>query len=677
MRGDVDTTFRTGRPRPVHLLAPLLLLGAAQAQSGPSSGPSYVQLILDASGSMFTRLEGGQTRIAAAQAVLTDFIGRLPDDPGLNVGLRLYGARTQAAESGACQDSELVLPMRGLARQELLGTVNQTRPRGATPIAYSLTQAAADFPTTPGRKLIVLVTDGQESCRGDLKASLDAFKARGIEVDLRIIGIDLDARAQQSFAGVGTFVNTRSVPELAAALGQAVGPVAASAPVKLPVTVTLTSGGAALASGPTVSFTAALGGASEAFGNAGGVYSAQVLPGAYTATVQTSSATQTFGGLTVSVGAPNRFTFDVTPVSGVSLKVEPAQPVAGGRVQISFSGAPASGTRNWITVARKTDPDPAYLDYKTVQGVSGQLDLTLPDDESEFEARYHLANPDGSTRVIGRSAPFTPKRATVSVTAPTTAAAGSTIQVGWTGPNNPGDYLTIVPIGAAPSAYTNYFYTRDANPGTLTVPTQPGDYEVRYNNDLSNRVLASAPIVLSANTYALQAPDSAVAGSVVEVRWTGPGNRPDYVTIVKTGAPVGTYLNYFYTRDGNPGKLKTPVEPGDYELRYSTEAASPNPTLATRPIKLTAASYGLQAPREGKPGASIQISWTGPNSPGEYVTIVKKGAPVGTYTVYFYTRNGNPGTLKLPAEPGEYEIRYSTEAASPNPTLFSVPITVK
>jgi Ca-activated chloride channel family protein len=50
---------------------------------------------------------------------------------------------------------------------------------------------------------------------------------------------------------------------------------------------------------------------------------------------------------------------------------------------------------------------------------------------------------------------------------------------------------------------------------------------------------------------------------------------------------------------------------------------------------------------------------------------------VGSFTVYFYTRDGNPGKLKLPAQPGEYELRYSSEAVSPNPTLFSLPIMVK
>ncbi|ACO48035.2 VWA domain-containing protein [Deinococcus deserti] len=647
--------------------------GAGQAQSGPT----MIQLILDSSGSMFSRLPGGDTRMATAQAVMTDFIGRLPNDPNLNVGLRLYGAAINAADPGACQDSKLVLPMRGLDRSALLAAVRGARPKGATPIVYSLQQAAQDFPTTAGRRIVVLVTDGQESCQGDVKGALEAFRSRGLEVDVRVIGIDLDARAQASFAGVGTFVNTRSAGELASALGQAVQAVAPPAQVKVPVVVTLTSGGQPVTSGPVVRMTRTVGGAAaESLQTVGGEYRAELTPGTYSVQVEATNGTQTYAGLTVTTDGPNRFSFNIAAVQAVQLQVAPAQPVAGGRVTVTYSGAPG-GTNNWVTLARREDPDTAYLDWSKVSGAAGQVDLAVQDEETVFEARYMLVNSDGSTRVVGRSAPFTARRASVSLAGPGSAAAGSQIEVRWTGPNNPGDYVTIVPKGAPVGTYLNYFYTRNGNPGRLITPLTPGDYEIRYNNDISGRMLASVPITLSAASYGLQAPTTAVAGSQIEVRWTGPNNPGDYVTIVPKGAPVGSYLNYFYTRNGNPGRLITPLAPGDYEVRYSTEAQSPNPTLHSVPVRLSAATYGLVAPREAKAGSTIQVRWTGPNNGGDYVTIVRKGAPVGAYLNYFYTSAGNPGQLTLPSEPGEYELRYSTEAQSPNPTLFSVPFTVR
>jgi Ca-activated chloride channel homolog len=662
---------------PVLIVLTSVLTLTPTIQSAAQGSVTYIQLILDASGSMYGKLSAGGTRISAAKDVLSSFINRLPNDPNLNVGLRIYGANTAAGSAEACTDSKLVLPMKGLERAALTETVVRTKPKGSTPIAYSLELAAQDFPVDNSRKLIVLVTDGQESCRGDLKKALEAFKARGIEVDLRIIGIDLDANAQKSFEGIGKFENATSSAELASALGRATEAVAKPSEAKLPVTVKLTSSGKPVTNGAKVSFSSALDEKSRTDFNASDdTYKADLIAGTYNARVETAeSGVQNFGGLSVAVGAGNTFTFEIGKVGTVKLEFTPNPPIAGGKVTVSFSAAPNTGSKDWVTVVPKSEPDQIYYDWQYVKGVSGTLDLNVPDELVELEARYHLANPDGSTRVIGRSAAFTPKRIAATLEAPSEALGGSKIEVKWSGPNNERDYVTVVAKGAPEGAYLNYKYTRDGNPVSITMPTEPGEYELRYSSDNSGKTLASRPITVKAAAYGLEAVDEAPAGSRVAVKWSGPNNERDYVTIVKKGAAEGTYLDYKYTRDGNPVQISTPLEPGDYELRYSSDSSGK--TLFSRPIKLVAATYKLEAPREAKTDSKIQVKWTGPNGQGDYVTVVKKGAPVGTYTNYFYTRDGNPGTLTMPSEPGEYELRYSTESVSPNPTLFSLPITLK
>jgi hypothetical protein len=194
-------------------IAVVFFLSTAQAQT-------YIQLVLDLSGSMYEKLESGEPKIDAARLVLTDFISSLPHD-NLNVGLRVYGATTGAMDAGACEDSQLAVGMQGVDKDTLLGIVSTTNPKGATPIAYSLQQAVADFQgiSAEAEKIIVLVTDGEESCGGDLQAALAAFESLGIKVDLRIVGLGLSEAAAQSFEGVGaTFENALDTTSFAAAL---------------------------------------------------------------------------------------------------------------------------------------------------------------------------------------------------------------------------------------------------------------------------------------------------------------------------------------------------------------------------------------------------------------------------------------------------------------------------
>jgi len=90
----------------------------------------------------------------------------------------------------------------------------------------------------------------------------------------------------------------------------------------------------------------------------------------------------------------------------------------------------------------------------------------------------------------------------------------------------------------------------------------------------------------------LAAPKGVTAGSVFKVAWTGPNNSGDFITIVKADAAEKTYINYAYTKDGNPAKLRALDEPGAYELRYIMGQS--RATLARAPILVRPAKATLQ-----------------------------------------------------------------------------------
>ncbi|MFU8888766.1 MAG: VWA domain-containing protein [Trueperaceae bacterium] len=650
------------------------LLVHAGAITWAQGAPTHVLLVLDASGSMFNRLADGQYRITAAKDAVAGFVSRLPATPDLHVGLRVYGARVAALDDTACEDSELVVPVAGFDREGLLGAVRGTQAKGATPIAYSLELALDDLRDATGRAIVILVTDGIESCGGDVRAAAERLAAAGFELDLRIIGFDLDDLAIRSFEGLGTFENARSVEELAAALGRAVdvAPVAA----ELPVTVTLTRRGEPASDGATVAFVDPVSGDATRFAaGAGGEFVATLPPGSYRAELADAFAASPLvvSGLVVAPEADNAFAFELEPATEVTVEVEPLDPVAGSTVTARFAGAPSGERSGWLAVAPADAGDEVYLDWSYTSSASGSVELRVPDEPGTLEVRYHLVLPEGGSRVIGRSPAFTSREATATLEAPAEIGAGSQFAVEWTGPDNDRDYLTIVPAGAREGSYDSYQYTRGGSPVTLTAPDAPGAYEVRYVTGQGGRTLASAPVTVTAVGATVSGPPEVPAGSEFAVDWTGPDNDRDYLTIVEAGAREGAYTSYEYTRRGSPVTLSAPANPGAYELRYVTGRGGN--TLASAPITVTAVSASLAAPASVGAGERFEVTWDGPDNPRDYVTIVEAGAREGAYRSYAYTRNGSPATLTAPNEPGAYEVRYVTGTG--NRTLASVAISVR
>jgi len=195
-------------------------LSVVSALSPSSKTRKNIEIILDASGSMKT-LMGKTTRWDTALATLQDVLTKLPDD--FNVGLRIYGHREASTSPKTCTDSELVVPIQTLDRQAILNRAKAYRPKGETPLVYSALQAPADLKAVGGGT-VILITDGEESCKGDPVKAAAELKASGLDIRLNIVGFavtnpqalkDLAGFAQ---AGNGQFYAVLSGQALADAL---------------------------------------------------------------------------------------------------------------------------------------------------------------------------------------------------------------------------------------------------------------------------------------------------------------------------------------------------------------------------------------------------------------------------------------------------------------------------
>ncbi len=180
-----------------------------------------ILLLLDGSGSMLASWED-TNRITIAKNILSDLVDSLRNDRSLELALRVYGHRF-ARSAQNCTDSKLEIPFAANNHDQIISRLANIQPKGTTPIAYSLEQSANDFPVSDGyRNIIILITDGIESCDGDPCRISRELQQKGIFLRPFVIGIGMDQSFSEAFECVGSYYDASDVGQFRFALSQAV-----------------------------------------------------------------------------------------------------------------------------------------------------------------------------------------------------------------------------------------------------------------------------------------------------------------------------------------------------------------------------------------------------------------------------------------------------------------------
>ncbi|NQY14978.1 MAG: hypothetical protein HRT81_14120 [Henriciella sp.] len=334
-------------------------------------------------------------------------------------------------------------------------------------------------------------------------------------------------------------------------------------------------------------------------------------------------------------------------VTGVAASMEaPDQVPAGGLFYVTWTGPGYND--DWVTVVLPDAAPRAYMDYAyTREG--DVLELRAPLEPGEYELRYVQAGQE----VIGtRALTVTPVEAAMD--APDTVEVGTYHDIGWTGPGDNNDWLTITRPDEPDNRYTDYAYTREGDVLTLRMPLEPGNWELRYVQN-GKKVLAAKSIEVVERVVTLTAPDSAIVGSDVTIEYDGGSNRNDWLTVVAPDAAANRYGDYAYSREGNPVTIKMPVEPGTYELRYVLDGRR---VIGAKSIMVEDADASVTGPDKIGAEQQFSVDWTGPGNQNDWITIVAPDAGDNRYGDYAYTREGNPVLIRAPKDPGTYELRY-------------------
>lgn len=549
----------------------LLAAGGPALAQGSSPGTDAI-LVFDASGSMWGQIDG-VNKIVIARETVAGLLGDLPADQRL--GLMVYGHNRK----GDCADIEMLAPVgtdRGAIRTAVMGL----NPKGMTPMTDAVIQAAEALKYAERRATVILVSDGEETCHADPCAAVAALEKLGVDLTVHTVGFGLEsaearnAREQlkcMAQATGGRYFSADSAGELSAALSSVAAAV--SEPSSTPAAdvirgrlwATAEQGGPTIASGLT--WTIRRAGSDEVVHQAENVGELELeLPSGNLDVHVLRPADGASAQVTHNFANGTYLVLPILTHLAATLSA-PDRAAAGDLAQVAWEG-PAQ-EHDYLSVEQPGQPVKVntYITYEYV-AKGNPLMLRMPADPGRYEILYVQRN--GYKALARRAIEVTAVGA--SVKAPATAPAGGQIEVSWTGPGYEHDYISAEEAGSqsSTSSYITYEYTSNGSPLMLTLPPDPGSYEIRYILHQDYSTLARQTIELTPVAASIRAPASGKADSSIEVLWSGPDYQHDYISVEKPedSSSVGSYHTYSYTVDGSPLMLTLPSKPGQYEIRY-------------------------------------------------------------------------------------------------------------
>lgn len=220
------TEVPTAAPTAVPVLPATVVVTVEEGVSFVNT-PANIEIIVDASGSMFAKVPGtDKQRWQVAQEALNSLVDSQSISEKTLVVVRTYGRQ----RGNDCSDLEVAQDLSQFNPEGLKGVITGLKPAvgGMTPLAASLRAANEDLARTEGNTVIILVTDGLESCNGDPVAEAANFVAGTDQRQIHVIGFTIDeqeARDQLNEIaekGKGLYFDAGNSAQLAEALRQSI-----------------------------------------------------------------------------------------------------------------------------------------------------------------------------------------------------------------------------------------------------------------------------------------------------------------------------------------------------------------------------------------------------------------------------------------------------------------------
>jgi len=187
----------------------LLVLAMHSFGQNPESGVQpRVLILLDESSSMILPWKDGTLKYkAAGQLIMKLMDSAYAINPEIEFSLRVFGHQSTVDENN-CYDSKNEVPFAKENSTQMFLRLAAIRPLGITPIAYSLKEAG-DIDMVDENKNVyslVLITDGGESCNGDVCGAMKQLAKTKVFFKPYIVGLEDDPSLNGLYACMGNYL---------------------------------------------------------------------------------------------------------------------------------------------------------------------------------------------------------------------------------------------------------------------------------------------------------------------------------------------------------------------------------------------------------------------------------------------------------------------------------------
>jgi hypothetical protein len=177
----------------LHILMCLVLLLSSTTDFAQQQvqKPARILFLLDASSSMGNSWADSNTRFFTASRIINTIVDSIHHvNPDVAFAIRAFGDQYPAQEKN-CFDSKLEVEFNLGNDEQIKARLKYLSPRGYSPIAWSLQQAAElDFKEDNHYAYsIILITDGGESCGGDICATVSNLLEKKISFKPYILSL--------------------------------------------------------------------------------------------------------------------------------------------------------------------------------------------------------------------------------------------------------------------------------------------------------------------------------------------------------------------------------------------------------------------------------------------------------------------------------------------------------